>query len=181
MSRTHRVEKAGGRHHLGVVAKALSAAVGALAVAVILATSASAVTGPVGQSLFVSPSTVERGHSVTVTGLAPSCSTVTLLSNAFPSTNEFAGVPAVSATSTAGGHFHATVTIPASRAPGAYTIGARACGGNLGITVELTVTTGVSVPATGASIGTTDVAPGLLLVVAGMAVLVSGARRRRSG
>jgi len=170
MSRTHRVENRGGHRLLGAVGRSLCATMAALAVSAILAGSVAAVTGPVGQSLSVSPSTVQRGHSATVTGVAPNCSTVTLLSNAFPSTSEFAGVPSVNAVSTAGGHFHATVTIPANRAPGAYTISARACGGNLGIAVTLTVTTGISVPTAGASIGT-QLAPGVLLVVAGASVL----------
>jgi hypothetical protein len=169
MSGTQRVKNADGRR-LGVVARAFCAAVGALGVLVILAGSVSAAAGPAGQSLSVSPSTVQRGHSVTITGVAPSCRTVTLLSDAFPSTNEFAGVPSVNAVSTAGGHFHATVTIPASRAPGVYTISARACGGNLGVAVTLTLTTGMSVPATGASIGT-QLVLGVLLVLAGMSVL----------
>jgi hypothetical protein len=176
MSRRQRAENLGGHRLLGVFGRSLCAAIGALAVLAILAGSVSAATGPAGQSLSVSPSTVQRGHSVTVTGVAPSCSTVTLLSNAFPSTNEFAGVPSVSAMSTAGGHFHATVTIPASRTPGAYTISARACGGNLGIAVRLTVTTGMSVPTAGASIGT-QLVPGVLLVVAGASVLALWVRQ----
>ncbi len=154
---------------------------GALAVAVMVAfaTTAAAATGAAGQSLSVSPSTVAQGSAVTVSGVAPNCATVTLLSTAFPAANEFAGIPAVDATSTPGGQFRATVAIPAGRAPGGYTISARACGGNLGITVALQVTASPPVPATGAAIGTLPVGLASLLALGGAALLGAAAWRRR--
>jgi hypothetical protein len=64
---------------------------------------------------------------------------VTLLSKAFPHTHEFAGVPAVFAAQKPNGHYSIRVRIPASRAPGRYTITGRCGGGNLGVTRKLKV------------------------------------------
>jgi len=90
--------------------------------------------------MTLTPGTVPAGSVVRITGYAPGCTGVTLLSDAFPGPQEFAGVHAVSATSTPDGHFSASVTIPASTAPGPYPVTARACGGNLGVQLTLTVT-----------------------------------------
>jgi hypothetical protein len=107
-------------------------------------TSAPAVsaTGPAGQSMTLNPGTLPSGGTVHITGYALSGCTsgLTLLSNAFPGPQEFAGVHAVTATSTPDGHFSATVTIPASTAPGGYSVTARCGGGNLGLNLTLTVT-----------------------------------------
>lgn len=99
-------------------------------------------TGPIGQTLTVDPGTVPSGSTVHVSGHDPSmsCSSMTILSNAFPGPQEFAGVHAVTAPVDATGHFSATVTIPVSIAPGQYPITVRACGGNFGVQVTLTVT-----------------------------------------
>ena len=150
----------------------------AAAAAVLGVISAGAVTGPVGQSLNVSPTTVTAGRSVTVSGVAPNCKAVTLLSNAFPSTQSFAGVNAVTATSGPSGAFTATVTIPASRAAGSYSISARACGGNLGLTVDFRVTRPIAIPPTGSDLEATTVTGGGLLVAGALLVLL-GRRRRR--
>lgn len=96
-------------------------------------------SGPAGQSMTITPGTIARGGTVRITGYAPQCTAVTLISKAFPGPQEFAGINAVGATSTPDGHFSATVTIPASTAPGAYSVTARACGGNLGLDLTLTV------------------------------------------
>jgi len=170
------VQRTGSLRHLGLKAKVIAGGMVALAICIVPATSALALTGPAGQSLSVSPSTVVRGHAVTVAGIAPSCNTVMVLSDAFPSSNEFAGVPAVDATSTSGGHFTATVVIPVNRAPGSYAITARACGGNLGLSVTLVVTTGASVPATGASTGNDQghLILGTLLLMVGAVAIFCG-------
>ncbi len=97
-------------------------------------------SGAAGQSMTITPGTIARGGTVRITGYAPQCTGVTLISKAFPGPQEFAGINAVSATSTPDGHFSATVTIPASTPPGAYSVTARACGGNLGLDLTLTVT-----------------------------------------
>jgi hypothetical protein len=114
----------------------------ATATATPAATPAPAVStsGPAGQTMALDPGTVPAGSAVRISGYALSCTGVTLLSNAFPGPQELAGVHAVSATSTADGHFSATVTIPSSTPPGGYAVTARACGGNLGVQLTLKVT-----------------------------------------
>ena len=99
-------------------------------------------TGPIGQTLTVDPGTVPAGSVVRVSGYDPgkSCSSMTILSNAFPGPQEFAGVHAVTAPVDATGHFAVSVTIPAPTAPGGYPVTVRACGGNFGVQVTLTVT-----------------------------------------
>jgi hypothetical protein len=97
-------------------------------------------------TLQVSPSSVAAGGSVTVSGsVGPDsagsecASGVTLLSRAFVHTQDFAGVPAVSATVRPDGTFTATTTIPRSKAAGSYTITGRCGGGNLGVSATLVV------------------------------------------
>lgn len=134
-------------------------------------------TGPIGQQLSVTPSSVVPGSTVTVSGRLPSCPSVTLLSRAFPGPAEFAGVPAVTAAVASDGSFSTTVTIPTSRAPGAYDISGRACGGNLGVVVTLHVH--VAVPSTGA--GQMPSGSSALLVAAGiLIVLIAAASTRHS-
>jgi hypothetical protein len=73
--------------------------------------------------LKVSPSSVLAGHAVTVSGsLGSGCPVgdqVTIISEAFVHTHDFAGLPAVFATVRPGGSYSVTTTIPASKAPGA--------------------------------------------------------------
>jgi hypothetical protein len=97
-------------------------------------------------TLRVSPSSVTAGGTVVVSGSvgpAPAgsaCATsVLLLSRAFVHTNEFAGVPAVTAAVKPGGAFSATTRIPASTPAGSYAIGGRCGGGNLGVSAALEV------------------------------------------
>ena len=85
--------------------------------------------------LQVSPKSVAAGDSVTLSGsVGPEsagsecASGVKLLSRAFFSTQEFAGVPAVPAAVRPNGTFTATTTIPRSKVAGAYPITGR-CGG----------------------------------------------------
>lgn len=96
-----------------------------------------------GKALRLSPSSVVRGHVVTVSGSVDhGCSvrdSVTLISRAFVHTHDFAGVAAVFAPVRANGTFRAVTRIPASRRPGRYTVTARCGGGNLGIVRYLTV------------------------------------------
>jgi hypothetical protein len=94
-------------------------------------------------SIVVSPSPVIAGKVVKVSGSAGTgCARgdqVTLLSRAFPSKHEFAGVPAIYATTGKGGAFSTSTTIPETRKPGMYTVTGRCGGGNLGVTATLTV------------------------------------------
>jgi hypothetical protein len=96
--------------------------------------------------LQVSPRSVTTGNTVTVSGfLAPvpagaECAGgVTLLSNAFVGTHEFAGVPAIAAPVKPDGTFTATTRIPRSKAAGSYTISGRCGGGNIGASATLVV------------------------------------------
>jgi hypothetical protein len=95
-----------------------------------------------GPSIDVRPARVRAGRRVRVFGLAGGCpqgDQVTLLSEAFPGTHEFAGVPAVFAKVDALDSYSVRVRIPAGRAPGRYAIGARCGGGNFGVSRALTV------------------------------------------
>jgi hypothetical protein len=103
---------------------------------------AAAAAAPAGVSLSVTPSTVHRGHLVTIRGNAGSCpvgDTVTVMSRAFPRVHEFAGIPAVLTRVRAHHLFHATTRIPAHKAPGRYVVTARCGGGNLGVSPHLKV------------------------------------------
>ncbi len=94
-------------------------------------------------SLVVTPSTVRRGRTVLVHGLAGDCTegdAVTIISHAFAPTHSFAGVPAVFAQVGSAGRFSATTRIPATRGAGTYVVTARCGGGNLGVSAHLTVT-----------------------------------------
>jgi len=94
-------------------------------------------------SIKVSPTSVAAGHKVKVFGVVPGCvpgGQVVLLSKAFPSTNEFAGLPAVYAIVAAHSAYSVTVKIPAGKKAGKYTITGRCGGGNLGKVAHLTVT-----------------------------------------
>lgn len=93
-------------------------------------------------SLAVTPTSVRRGGSVLVRGVAGGCTAgdkVTILSRAFPATHSFAGVPAVLAQVGAAGRFSATTRIPTTRPSGTYLVTARCGGGNLGVSAHLTV------------------------------------------
>jgi hypothetical protein len=89
--------------------------------------------------LQVSPKSVAAGDSVTLSGsVGPEsagskcASGVRLLSRAFFSTQEFAGVPAVPAAVRPNGTFTATTTIPRSKVAGTYPITGRCGGANFG-------------------------------------------------
>lgn len=93
-------------------------------------------------SLRVAPARVVPGGTVRVTGHCEPNTNGYILSNAFlrDATHEFAGVGAVAITTDAGGDFSAQAQIPADRRPGAYPVGGRCGGGNLGISTTLVVT-----------------------------------------
>ena len=97
----------------------------------------------IGQAVgLTSPSTVHRGHVVTLKGSADGCAagnSVTLISHAFVHTHDFAGVPAVFARVRSGGRFRTTTRIPATKHPGRYGVTARCGGGNLGVLAHLRV------------------------------------------
>ncbi len=115
----------------------IRAAVCALPLSAVIVVSTAAASGA---SIHVSPSNVHRGHTVRVYGSAPGCSgPVTLLSQAFVHTHEFAGVPAVYANVGQGGAYSVNTKIPAGRAPAHYVITGRCGGGNLGVSAALHV------------------------------------------
>jgi hypothetical protein len=97
-------------------------------------------------TLQVRPSSISAGDTVVVSGsvgLAPpgsACATsVLLLSRAFVHTDEFAGVPVLTAAVKPGGAFTITTRIPPSTPAGTYTISGRCGGGNLGVSATLMV------------------------------------------
>jgi hypothetical protein len=109
-----------------------------------LAPAATASAAPT--TLRVSPSSVTAGDTVVVSGSvgpAPAgsacASSLMLLSRAFVPTDEFAGVPALTAAVKPDGTFTATTRIPRSTPAGTYTISGRCGGGNLGVSATLTV------------------------------------------
>ena len=110
-----------------------------LALAIALPATASAF--PMG--LQLTPHTVAAGSVVHVHGnVGNGCShhgSVTVISNAFHAGHDFAGVNAIFIRVRPSGNFAATTRIPASRAPGAYHVGARCGGGSFGnITLHVT-------------------------------------------
>jgi len=114
-----------------------------IAPAVVLATFCVSAATAAPPSLSVSPTTVRRGHLVTVKGSAPGCgvgSTVFIISRAFSKKHDFAGVPAVLAKVRRRGHFEATTRIPSTKRPARYAVTARCGGGNLGVIAHLKVT-----------------------------------------
>ncbi len=93
-------------------------------------------------AIRVFPRSVRPGERVLVYGSAGGCprgDLVTLISGAFPDTHEFAGIPAVFTPVRGGSLYSVAVRIPAVIAPGAYTIGGRCGGGNLGVSATLHV------------------------------------------
>ena len=111
----------------------------ALIPAIWLAAPAGAAPSP---SLHVTPSTVAAGGSVQVSGTCEPNTSGFAISPAFlhDATHDFAGVGAASFTTDAAGSFTVTAQIPASITPGSYDVTGRCGGGNLGISVPLTVT-----------------------------------------
>jgi hypothetical protein len=102
--------------------------------------SALAMTAP--PTIKVEPGQVHRGHSVRVYGVVAGCprpGSVTLISQAFSHSHDFAGLPAVYARVGRGSRYSIRTTIPAARRPGRYTITGRCGGGNLGVSATLRV------------------------------------------
>jgi hypothetical protein len=126
----------------------------------------------------VAPSSVPAGGTVTVSGsVGNGCmhgDQVTLISGAFGNAHEFAGVPAVFATSDSAGNFSVGAPIPANRSPGSYSVSARCGGGRFGDAQ-------INVVAAGTSSGTlprTGFAPWLLAGL-GLALALAGFTVRR--
>jgi hypothetical protein len=113
------------------------------AAATVIATFAFAATaGATSTSVFlnVTPSVVHRGQVVVIHGSAGTCSagnTVFIISRAFRSTHEFAGVPAVLAKVTAEGRFQATARTFRRAHARHFVVTARCGGGNLGVSAVL--------------------------------------------
>jgi hypothetical protein len=114
--------------------------------------------GPV--TLHVSPNPAAAGDTVTLSGsispISDCAGGLTLISEGFVHTHDFAGLPAVFADVTSDGTFTATTTVPRSQAAGTYTIRGRCGGGNLGALATLTVRAG---PVTDPAPPTTTPAP----------------------
>jgi hypothetical protein len=142
-------------------------------------------------SLRVSPAWVVPGGTVRVTGHCEPNTYGYVLSNAFrrDASHEFADVAAVPITTDAGGDFSTEAQIPANRRPGAYPVGGRCGGGNLGISTTLVVTpAGVptAVPAgsggraaTGGPVSTNTRIGVFLAGFAALATAAAGLARRR--
>jgi hypothetical protein len=125
-------------------------------------------------SISVSPASVPAGGTVTVSGTAAGGCTqgsqVTLISQAFSAQHEFAGVPAIFATTGPGGRFSTSTQIPSNRAAGSYTVSGRCGGGNLGKHATLRVTAGSGTLAfTGSAVWLLG-SVGLVLLASGLAV-----------
>ena len=143
-------------------------------------------------TLHVTPHTVPAGSTVRVSGTCEPHSTGYALSSAFvhDASHDFAGVGAAPFSTNAAGAFSVSARVAAGTAPGNYPVGARCGGGNLGITVTLTVTAASGAAAEGSAptavpAGTGGLAAadrtsqpllfggaGLLLLVAGGALLL---------
>jgi hypothetical protein len=93
-------------------------------------------------SLHVTPTTVPAGGSVQVSGTCDPNTGGFAISHAFlhDAAHDFAGVGAVHFDTDSSGNFSVAAKIPTSIPPGSYQVGARCGGGNLGISVTLTVT-----------------------------------------
>jgi hypothetical protein len=114
----------------------------ALAIGLVAASLWTGLAAAAAPSLTVTPTTVHRGHIVTLKGSADGCTagnTVFLISRAFVRTHSFAGLPAVLAKVRYGGAFRVTTRIPARKKVGRYGITARCAGGNLGVIAHLRV------------------------------------------
>jgi hypothetical protein len=94
-------------------------------------------------TLNVKPKSVHAGERVrvfgTVGGGCVAGDAVTLLSEAFSHTQEFAGVPAVFTPVRPNGTYSRRIRIPRHRHRGIYTVGGRCGGGNFGISRMLRV------------------------------------------
>jgi hypothetical protein len=114
--------------------------------------------GPV--TLHVSPNPAAAGDTVTLSGsispISDCAGGLTLVSEGFVHTHDFAGLPAVFADVTPGGAFTATTMVPRSKAAGSYRITGRCGGGNLGVSATLAVRAG---PVTDPAPPTTTPAP----------------------
>jgi hypothetical protein len=144
-------------------------------------------------SLHVTPATVAAGGSVQVNGTCEPNTSGFAISHAFlhDASHDFAGVGAANFTTNAAGNFTVTAEVPASITPGSYDVTGRCGGGNLGISVTLTVTAAgapTAVPAgTGGLAATTSAGAEhrqQLLIGLGVVLLLAGglgvARLRRA-
>ena len=141
-------------------------------------------------TLHVAPTSVAAGGSVQVTGSCEPSTEGFAISHAFlhDAAHDFAGVGAAPFATNAAGAFSVAAEIPSSTPPGSYGVTARCGGGNLGITVALTVTASgppTAVPAGSGGHAATSPGTGrgqLLLAGLGAVLLLAGcagqARRR---
>src|SRR6185312_6834058 len=131
-----------GRTHVLSASSTTGLGAGGLASSVASGLDVSRRSSAVTTALAVAPTSVRRGGTVLVSGVAGGCTAgdqVTVLSRAFAATHSFAGVPAVLAQVGSAGRFSAKARIPATRSPGTYVLTARCGGGNLGVSARLTV------------------------------------------
>lgn len=125
-------------------------------------------------SITVSPSTVAAGNSVHISGSIPvkkcpasDSATVTSEASLFPPDGF-----GPSATRDSNGDFALDYTVPASTAPGTYSVGLRCGGGNVGVSASLTVAPAGG-PATGAG-GTAASSSSFWAVLGGACLLLAG-------
>jgi hypothetical protein len=97
-------------------------------------------------TLHVSPRSIAAGDTVTLSGsVGPDsagsecASRLTLISEAFAHTHDFAGLPAMVVAVKPDGTFTATTRIPRSKPAGTYTVTGRCGGGNLGVAAKLVI------------------------------------------
>ena len=152
----------------------------AAGVCLIVALSAAPAAAASSVSLTVSATRVSQGGVVTVVGQCQPSTSGWVISSAFvhDASHDFAGVGAVQFTTSASGRFVVMARIPSRRAPGTYTIRARCGGGNLGISLRVTVIAAV-LPGTGPGAVLPVTALGLLLMVIGGALLAVDRRTAR--
>jgi hypothetical protein len=125
-------------------------------------------------AVHASPNPVLAGHTVTLSGsIGPDqagseCATgVKLLSRAFDSNQDFAGVPALGATVRPNGTFTATTTIPRSKAAGSYAVTGRCGGGNLGVSATLVIRAAATTPPIALRVSPSSVAAGGSVTLSG--------------
>jgi hypothetical protein len=125
-------------------------------------------------AVHASPNPVLAGHTVTLSGsigqdqAGSECATgVKLLSRAFDSNQDFAGVPALGATVRPNGTFTATTTIPRSKAAGSYAVTGRCGGGNLGVSATLVIRAAATTPPIALRVSPSSVAAGGSVTLSG--------------
>jgi hypothetical protein len=138
-----------GLNHLRRGGVAIALAAGFVAIAPMVA-SAPAQTGA---SVTVSPASTPAGGTVMFSGVVPASGTPSCAPGDATLTSDAALFPpdgfGPQAPRDATGAFQVDFQVPASTAPGTYSVGVRCGGGNVGVSTSLTVTSAPAVPMQG--------------------------------